>query len=279
MTQKILGISGRKQAGKNTVANFLIGLMMSSLGIVHHRFMIDKNGRLAIEDLYGDKRFEGIFDVQRNTPEMKQFREDALDPYIKLYSFADLLKQEVCVNILGLTWEQCYGGDDDKNSLTHLKWEDMPGITCDESYNDRAVQEVCGMMLNECLQYHEPGQMTAREVLQYVGTDIFRKMYGNVWADATIKKVKEDGADLAIICDARFPNEVNTVQNAGGKVMRLARNPFNDQHASETALDPENFDWNTFDWIVDNKDMNIGQQNDAVYTPLAEIGWIPEIKG
>jgi len=43
-----------------------------------------------------------------------------------IYSFADPLKKDVCINILGLTERQCYGTDADKNTLTNLRWENMP---------------------------------------------------------------------------------------------------------------------------------------------------------
>ena len=78
---------------------------------------------------------------------------DCGDFPIKIYNFADPLKQ-LCIDILGLTEEQCYGTDDNKNEKV------------------------------ECYRNYAPdgsGRMTARQVLQYVGTDIFRKMQHNVW--------------------------------------------------------------------------------------------------
>ena len=47
---------------------------------------------------------------------------------IRTYSFADPLKQ-ICINLLGLSNEQCYGSDEDKNSLTSLRWEDIPDFS------------------------------------------------------------------------------------------------------------------------------------------------------
>jgi hypothetical protein len=117
--------------------------------------------------------------------------------------------------------------------------------------------------------------MTAREVMQFVGTDIFRNIYSNVWVDATIRKIQEETPELALICDCRFPNEVSGIQDAGGKVIRLTRNSGSDDcHSSETALDEANYDWSNFDAVIDNAGMSLAEQNKAVYDLLAEWGWL-----
>ena len=148
------------------------------------------------------------------------------------------------MDVLGLSYEQCYGTDEQKNTITEI-------ISPETSKN-----------------------MTAREVMQFVGTDFFRQIYPNVWVDATIRKIEEDSPALAIICDCRFPNEVDGVQKSGGKVIRLTKNEDSpDAHESETALDKNNFDWNKFDRIIDNKSLAIGQQNEIVYNTMREWGY------
>lgn len=155
----------------------------------------------------------------------------------KIYNFADPLKKDICMNILGLTYDQCYGSDMDKNTATHIFWEGK--------------------------------YLTAREVMQVVGTDLFRSMYNNVWVDATIKKILTEKLDLAIIADCRFPNEVKAVKEAGGVVIKLNRNPHNSNHASETALDPENYDGKDFDLILPNDHFTINEQISAIFNFLS----------
>ena len=70
--------------------------------------------------------------------------------------------------------------------------------------------------------------MTAREVLQYVGTDVFRKMQHNVWADATVRLIEKENPTLALIADCRFPNEVEAIKNAGGIIIKLNRDTESD---------------------------------------------------
>jgi len=48
---------------------------------------------------------------------------------IKTYSFADPLKRNICIDLLGLTEQQCYGSDEDKNSLTNIRRQYRYGST------------------------------------------------------------------------------------------------------------------------------------------------------
>lgn len=169
--------------------------------------------------------------------------EDGLLGKSRIYNFADPLKQDICINILGLTHDQCYGSDDKKNELVNCYWDNK--------------------------------QLTAREVMQFVGTDVFRKMQNNVWADATINKIRMENLDLAIIADCRFPNEVEAIKNAGGLVIKLNRNPFNSDHSSETALDSCNYDYRHFDLIVSNEHLSIDEQNKLIYNFITKKGILP----
>lgn len=161
---------------------------------------------------------------------------------IKIYNFADPLK-ELCMNILGLTYDQCYGEDKNKNEL----------VNC----------------------FLENRRLTAREVLQLVGTDMFRKIQKNVWSDATIRQINKEKPDIAIIADCRFPNEVESIRNADGIVIKLTRNPYNSSHMSETALDPDQYNCSNFDIVIDNENMSIEQQNNAIYQFLFTKGFLP----
>jgi hypothetical protein len=119
------------------------------------------------------------------------------------------------------------------------------------------------------------GPMTAREVLQYWGTEIFRKAYSQVWADACIRRIRKSGCRVAVITDCRFPNEVEAIQKAGGKVIKLTKVVFpDDRHPSETALDAEVFDQNRFDAILDNSSMTIQEQCEALYVLMRRWGYV-----
>ena len=98
-----------------------------------------------------------------------------------------------------------------------------------------------------------------------------RKIYDNVWANACINKITKEGSDLAIIADVRFPNEVEAVKKAGGKVLRLERNVHEDDHDSETALDVDNYDHSNFWHVLDNREMTIQDTITEVKSLLEQI--------
>ena len=249
---RIIGISGKKQSGKSTSANWFHGLVLKEQGLVED-FNIDANGKLAIEtfDQSGQKGW-GEFDVGRTDDTFIQYAEEAMWPHVKMYSFADTLKS-LAVHLFGLRPEQVYGSEAGKNSLTQFRWEDMPGDTSDIGPNGK----IC----------HHKGPMTAREFMQHFGTDIMRKMYPNIWVDNTIKKILAEGSELAVIPDVRFPNEVEAILSNGGEVIRLSRVYEEDGHQSETCLDPENFDHSKFTYVIENAEIGI----DGLLNKLTQI--------
>lgn len=278
---KILGFSGRKQAGKNTAGNFIFGLEMFLLTndkgeSLIEWFRIDKKGQLIIPVNFGEGKgvLPGIFNPVSREPAPQFFMAENVWPTVKIYSFADALK-ETCMSLFGLTEQQCYGTDEDKNSPTNLVWENMPGVIteADPKGEPSSVTGRLGFYYNKVKEfiYHAPGVMTAREVLQFFGSDVIRKMYSDAWVNATIQRIAAESPELAIITDVRFPNEVMGIQNAGGKVIRLTRAPFKeDTHNSETALD----NYGGFDAIIDNENLDIEQQNKAVFEEANKLGFI-----
>lgn len=150
----------------------------------------------------------------------------------KIYSFADPLKQDICMNILGMSYSQCYGSDDDKNTMTDLEWDGE--------------------------------KLTARRAMEVIGTNIFRQIKRQVWVEATINKILRENLDLAIIVDCRFPNEVDAILDSKGYVIRLDLDPFHSDSDSEKALDPEYYDWNRFSCVINNSAMTAEGKNHEI---------------
>jgi len=274
MEQKILGIAGKKQAGKNTLSNFLHGLQLQWNGIITN-FAIDEEGELIVEGLPTiiDGK-EQLATVKLTVDQTNDFRfarwaADSMWPFIKNYSFAESLK-EIAIDLFECPRNLVYGTDKDKKTvMEHLRWENMPGVCTDNVYNDRAVQETSGMLLDECLSYHEPGPMTIREFLQFFGSDIMRKMYESIWVNRCMKDILTENSGVAVISDCRFNNEIDAVQENNGKIIGLTRNPFDDKHKSENSFDLEKCDA-----VIDNQDMNIREMCDEAVKILKDWGWI-----
>lgn len=265
----IIAFAGAKQSGKTTSLNYLHGYEMLGCGFIK-RFFVDENGRLVVNAVYldgNDREFEsmGVFDVFQDNPRFVEYAKSTFWPFIKGYNFADPLKRMLMV-MFGLSREQVYGSDEQKNSLTDIRWENMPGVVTD-SDDLKGAWQIPG------LTYHEPGPMTAREVMQYFGTDVMRKIKDNIWPDLCLNQIKQDDPNLAVIGDCRFKNEIDAVHATGGKVIYFTRNSeSSDGHESEQAA--KYID--DYDFVLDNKNMSIDEQNQAILEKVQAWGMLPK---
>lgn len=83
--------------------------------------------------------------------------------------------------------------------------------------------------------------LTPRWVLQYWGTEVCRKgFHDDMWIASLENKLRNSTDDI-VISDCRFPNEIKSIKEAGGIVIRVKR-----------GEDP--------DWYNDACDMNAGDK-------------------
>jgi len=247
MSQLILCFSGKKRSGKNTATNFVAGTYLLRTKQITS-FRLDKFGLLHCSK-----------NSHEFTVEEGKFNKIFNNSEIKIYSFADELKH-FCINVFGLDYEQCYGTEEQKNSLTNLKWEDTPTFKFVENKHPKYPNDY----------------MKSREILQYFGTDIIRCMCDNAWVNATINLIKKDNVKLALICDGRFPNEIEGINGIGGKTIRLLRNVAGkDAHSSETVLD--SYDKNKFSLVIDNRYMSVDEQ--CAFLEPHISGWMDQLYG
>ena len=84
--------------------------------------------------------------------------------------------------------------------------------------------------------------LTPRWVLQYWGTEVCRQgFHDDIWIASVENKMRKT-RDNIVISDVRFPNEIEAIHRAGGKVIRIKRGP-----------EP--------DWYQDAVNSNAGQGN------------------
>lgn len=116
------------------------------------------------------------------------------------------------------------------------------------------VKYVCKTLFNWDGKKNERG----RSLLQYVGTDVVRRIHKNYWVEFVLDMIRffGDNWDYVLIPDTRFPNEIEYLADAGEDVihLRVKRSGFvspltpeQQMHPSETALD----DYKP-DWVIDN---------------------------
>lgn len=132
--------------------------------------------------------------------------------------------------------------------------------------------------------------LTPRWVLQYWGTEVCRKAFhDDIWI-ASLENKLRNSKDNVVISDCRFPNEISSIRNAGGKIIWVQRGQLPDWydvaveankghnwafqelkvkkiHASETA-------WagTDFDNIIDNNG-----SLDSLYTQVRQLVICDEI--
>jgi len=94
--------------------------------------------------------------------------------------------------------------------------------------------------------------MSGRQILQVVGTDLFRNHFDeNFWVKVGIGRImKELGQKHhVVVSDCRFPNELDAIKSFGGvtcKIIKLAKMQPDDMHESEIALKK----YTNFDYIL-----------------------------
>lgn len=279
----IVSLCGKKQSGKTTLANFLHGHELKKNGVIE-KFFISPEGHLVVNAMYYDedgKEFEemGVLDLFQQNDFFYDYASARIWPFIKMYNFADSLK-DIAINLFNVAPEQVFGTDEQKNSIVpHLLWENMPGVFtkkyCLDVLNRSHVENGelledsdIKYMFGDSVFVHDPGPMTAREFMQYLGTDICRRMYQNVWVDNCLKRIQNDRPPIAIIADCRFMNEVKAIQEAGGKVIRLTRKTSDSTHQSE--IDTDNYQG--FDAVIDNQSMSINESTEAFLDIMIKMG-------
>jgi len=263
---RVIGISGKKQSGKTSLANYLKATLVKD----RHDYMLTSDP-IIYQDEEGEVFFrysDGRVDININDVESKD---------VKIYSFGDTLKEH-CMNLLGLDYEQCHGTDDQKNTLTKYDWGNLSmEIRKKYSKKTKAVSRAINTNVEEPSFINEKipktGLMTAREVMQVFGTDIARDMFDdNIWVNATLKKIEEDKPEIALIADVRFPSEIKPIMKIGKKsiIVRLGRTKdATDNHSSETSLD--DFDWGSLgerSLVIDNEGITMEEKNKVVYNWL-----------
>lgn len=249
---KVLVISGKKQSGKSTLANFIQGLILLQEGFID-QFEVSEHTRGHLFIDIGD----GVFkDINKLTGIEKEFYLFS-SKNIKKYELMDDMKN-ILVNYFGLTKSQVNGENGEKDVYVRYLWENMPGL-CETQFAGRT------------------GPMTAREFMQYMGTEIARKIYLDINVEKTYKNIHRDLPEFATINGGRFPNDITYRPGFACEVktVRLARTLYpQDIHSSETSLDVEHFNWNRFDCVIWNQSLSIEQTCTTMLSFLKVWGWV-----
>ena len=214
MTQFIT-LAGQKQVGKDTSAQFI------------KRLLTEDNRDL------GDQ-FDGVAGPPRESHQ------------VYIVHFADALKK-ACNVIFGIPLENMET-EEGKQKLTEVRWPES--INGEASHHPelpfagKVAAGTAGYKPNTNGKF-----MTTREVLQFVGTELFRNQLDpDVWLNSVFLQPWDEN-DIVIIADARFPNEA-TLGRENGLLINIQRETgiVNDGHKSENAL----ADYDGYHYVVQN---------------------------
>jgi hypothetical protein len=159
---------------------------------------------------------------------------------VHIVHFADALKH-ACSIIFHIPREDMET-ETGKQKLTDVRWpEDDSMMYADQGGNTPPGGAWTPNDTN--------GFMTVRELLQFVGTDLFRnQMDPDIWVKSVYRKKYRDDA-IVVVADCRFPNEA-TFAGERGVLIGIDRDTGleSDGHVSETALD----DYDGYHYHIDN---------------------------
>lgn len=133
------------------------------------------------------------------------------------------------------------------------------------------LKKACSIIFNTPIEYfedenlkkqtHSETGLTYRQILQKVGTDLFRKQIDSeIWARAPFTNLVLKEKEILILTDLRFRNEAEQVKRHNGKIIRINRpGLISDSHISETEMD----DYGSFDYVIHN-DGTLDQLKEAI---------------
>jgi len=115
-------------------------------------------------------------------------------------------------------------------------------------------------------------KLTPRWVLQNWGTEVCRKgFHDDIWI-ASLENKLRNAVDNVVISDCRFPNEIASIRNAGGLVIRTKRGPEPEWFKSAAIVNrgpTRNLSWASNKAVMDNYKIHasetawVGTQFDA----------------
>ena len=246
---KVLAFCGTSESGKSSAANFLMATVMQKLGIMEDWRLNDK-GKIEIlgkvideNEVESNDYFE--LDIENKEPDFLLWAR-GIHMNCKTYSLAYPLKKTLR-NLFGLTKEQT-DTQDGKKEETDITWGQMAELL-DSKERKRIKEEGIA-----------DKRMTGREVMEYFGTKVLRRMNEDIFVDALIKQLRNDEEllksqdvhnNVVLITDVRRLNEaVKLKKEFNATIVRLLRgNPVNTSESDIDSITP--------DFTIDNRELTL----------------------
>lgn len=205
----------------------------------------------------------------------------SLIPKSETIALADPIKS-ICREIFDFSDRQLYG--DLKEVPDHRYPRDCP--ECQGTGLSLALLREYGHTEEICEHCNGTGTvyLTPRWAMQYIGTEVARALYSDVWIDYGIRKANGlrngslvktdpdvyvdgvgdmDAQDIVAFTDVRFINEARKITEQGGVIFRIVRPALETQldgasqaHASEMEQESSEIDQYVSDVILNDTDLD-----------------------
>jgi hypothetical protein len=137
-------------------------------------------------------------------------------------------------------WEEKY-----KNAI-----QDVYGIELTDYYQDcqtlqnRTALDVFSELKCAVDKLNRYRDLTPRQLMQYVGTEVFRTISKNTWCEALGREIEPDldAGQKFVVTDGRFENEALWGKSKGALIVFISRGlepEYNDEHSSENLKEFE----------------------------------------
>lgn len=212
MKAKLIATAGIKNAGKDTVINMInyinsVGTKASFEGWEASKS--SSTGRLSLLKVNFADSLKSIIATMLNIPQ----------DYLNSRTYKD--HTYYCPK----TGKFCNWADLDRFGFEYITLNDYEDIGFDNIINPNFT--INGRKV----------AISLRNVMQYIGTDVFRNKIGeNIWINAAkIKMINRlEAHGICYVSDVRFKNECEAIKEMGGVVILVERNTKNEfEHESE----------------------------------------------
>lgn len=237
----IVGISGHKTSGKDTVGKIIQYLMFK-----------EKLRKKNSNDKCSFKNFSDWSESTRSVQSGWQTKQFAgkLKQIICLLiscSMEDLENNEFKEKELGEEWNKFKVYDKTHGLSVSNYFSTIEETSAKLSYIRKYDKDI---ELRTAEFEIETYKLTPRKLLQLVGTDAMRNLvHPEIWVNSLMAEIDKENKGNFIISDTRFTNEILAIEKRKGIIIRIEREGLNstDLHESETQLD--NY---PFKYIIDN---------------------------
>jgi len=261
----------KKQVGKTTSAAAIYAWILVQRGIFPAINIHPITGALSV--IYDKEKNEGIkFDIDDDSPEMINFKEENVWAHVKHVSFADALKESIC-RLFSIPKEQVYGTNEQKNTLTDIKINDIWNLLPD--------------FKKEELTKTQAEFITTRQLMEIFGTEVCRSFDNNCHIKSAYNSILESDAEIGIIPDMRFENEflffekLREEKPDGLNVILIKLNRENYKSDSKSNAKSEQgipeVDDTRYDLVLHNEGLSVLQKNEEIIKFLIHKGVLSSV--